>query len=252
MKDLSQKIVPAFLIITFFFILVFFYTKLTGPMAFSVNSNVTNKTDVFTVSGEGTVSIQPDIAYVTVGISKTASTVKQVQTQINEIINQISSGLKDIGIDSKNIKTISYSVNPNYDWSNNNQRITGYSASTQLKIKITDIDQVNDVIDSATANGANQIGNVSFDVEDRQKAEETARQQAVDEANVKAQAAAKAAGFKLGKIINYSESSNDNLLRTAVYSKAMAVDEASAGGGTDIQTGSEDIKITVNLSYQIN
>jgi len=251
MKDLSKKIVPAFLVIVFFFLVASLYSKFGNPLAFSVNSSVTNKSDVFTVTGEGTVSIQPDIAYVNIGINKTATTVKQAQSQANEVMNKVIAGLKTLGIDAKNIQTVSYYINPNYDWSSSIQKITGYSANTQLKVKITDIDKVNDVIDSATSNGANQVNNVTFDVENREASEETARKQAVDEANHKAKAAAKAAGFNLGKIISYSESSNDNTVSPIMY-KALAVTDQAGGSGTNVQSGSQDIKITVNLSYQIN
>jgi len=254
MKTYFEKLIPAFLIITFFFVLAFLYSKLTSPMSLSLNSTVTNKSDIFTVTGEGSVFIQPDIAYVSAGISQTTSTVKEAQTQINKVINQITSGLKSLGIDSKDIKTTSYSINPTYDWSTRIQKITGYSASTQLNIKVIDIDKVNDVIDSVTSNGANQVNGITFDTEDRQNAEETARQQAITEANQKAQTAAKAAGFQLGKIIGYSENSFDsNIISPQSYTKmALSVDEAAAGGGTNIETGSEEVKITVVLNYQIN
>jgi len=254
MKTLFQKTLPVFLIVIFFFLTASVYSKFGNPLPFSINSTVTNKTDIFTVTGEGTISIQPDIAYVNAGISQSASTVKQAQTKINEVINKITSGLKSLGIDSKDIKTTNYSINPTYDWSSNTQRITGYSASTQLNIKITDIDKVNDVIDSTTANGANQIGNITFDTEDRQVAEEEARQQAIAEASKKAETAAKAAGFRLGKIVGYSENSFDsNVIRPESYAKmAVSLDGANAGGGTEIQTGSEEVKITVVLNYQIN
>ena len=254
MKTYIEKIIPAFLIIAFFFFGVFAYSKFFGPMPFSVTSNVTNKTDIFSVTGEGTLSIQPDVAYVNVGIQKNASTVKQAQSQINETMEKITSGLKSLSIDSKNIQTTDYSINPNYDWTSGTQKITGYSASTQLKIKITDLDKINEVIDSATANGANQVSNITLDVEDRAAAEETARKDAVAQANAKAKAAADAAGFKLGRIIGYSENSNDtNLLRPISYSaKTLAAGAADQALETNIQTGSEEVKITVNISYQID
>lgn len=251
MKTYFEKIIPAFLIIIFFFLAASVYSKLSNPLSLLVNSNVTNKTDIFTVTGEGTFSVQPDIAYVDVGIQKTASTVKQAQSQINESMNKIISGLKTLGVDSKNIQTSQYSINPNYDWSSSIQKITGYSANTQLKIKITDIDKINEIIDSATANGANQVNNITFDIENREEAENSARKEAVAEANRKAEAAARAAGFKLGKIISYSENSNDNLLRPVAYAvKSMSVTNEAAS--TNVQTGNEEIKIVVNLSYQIN
>ena len=251
MKTYFEKIIPAFLIIIFFFLAASVYSKFSNPLSLLVNSNVTNKTDIFTVTGEGTFSVQPDIAYVDVGIQKTASTVKQAQSQINESMNKIISGLKTLGVDSKNIQTSQYSINPNYDWSSSVQKITGYSANTQLKIKITDIDKINEIIDSATANGANQVNNITFDIENSEDAENSARKEAVAEANRKAEAAARAAGFKLGKIISYSENSNDNLLRPVAYAvKSMSV--ANEAASTNVQTGNEEIKIVVNLSYQIN
>ncbi len=251
MKTYFEKIIPAFLIIIFFFLAASIYSRLSNPLSLSVNSSVTNKTDIFTVTGEGTFSVQPDIAYVDVGIQKTASTVKQAQSQINESMNKIISGLKTLGVDSKNIQTSQYTINPNYDWSSSVQKITGYSANTQLKIKITDIDKINEIIDSATANGANQVNNITFDIENREDAENSARKEAVAEANRKAEAVARAAGFKLGKIISYSENSNDNLLRPITYAvKSMSVANESAS--TNVQTGNEEIKIIVNLSYQIN
>jgi len=252
MKTYIEKIIPAFLIIIFFFLAASIYSKLGNPLSFSVNSNVTNKTDTFTVTGEGTISVKPDIAYVSVGIQKNSSTVKQVQTQVNEVTNKIIAGLKTLGIDSKNIQTENYSINPNYDWSSSTQKITGYTANSQLKIKITDLDKINDVIDSATTNGANQVNNITLDVEDRDTAEETARKDAVAQATKKAETAARIAGFKLGKIIGYYESSNEsNMVRPIAYSLkgAGVADQAIS---TNVQTGSEEVKITVNLSYQIN
>ncbi len=252
MKDLSKKITPAFLVIIFFFLVASVYSKFGNPLPFSVNSTVTNKSDIFTVTGEGTVSIKPDIAYVNVGIQKNASTVKQAQSQMNEVMNKIIAGLKTLNVDSKDVQTTNYYINPNYDWSGGTQKISGYSASTQLKVKITDLDKINDVIDSATSNGANQVSDITLDVDNRDAAEESAREDAIAQATKKAETAAKAAGFKLGRIIGYYESSNDsNFVRPVAYDlKGAGTMEQSAS--TNIQTGSEEVKITVNLSYQID
>jgi uncharacterized protein len=253
MKTYLEKSIPAFLVILFFFLIASLYSKFGNPLPFSVNSSVTNKSDVFTVTGEGTISVKPDIAYVSVGIQKNSSTVKQVQTQVNEVTNKIIAGLKTVGIDSKNIQTENYSINPNYDWSSGSQKITGYTANSQLKIKITDLDKINEVIDSATTNGANQVNNITLDVDNRDAAEETARKDAVAQATKKAETAARIAGFKLGKIIGYYENSNDsNLIRPVAYSLKGAGAIADQATSTNVQTGSEEVKIIVNLSYQIN
>ncbi len=244
-----QNIRPFFIII-FFFAILYAFARLAGPLPFSVNSVTTNKTDVFTVSGEGKASAQPTLATVSVGIQANGSTVKAAQDQINVSINKVSENIKKLGVEAKDIQTTNYSVRPNIDYQNNNQKITGYTASTDLYIKIRQIDKANQVIDTATASGANQVGNVSFEAEDKTKAENEARSKAVIEAKKKAEDAAKIAGFSLGRIINYSENFGGNI-RPVNLSKAADSIGGQGTPATNLEPGSSEITVVVNLSYEI-
>src|SRR3982750_2896549 len=99
------------LITTFFvFLLLFLFTKLFGPIPFSVNSITTTKNDLLTVDGTGEATAVPDTAEFSVGVSKSANTVQQAQEQTNQAINKITEDLKRAGVDRKNIKTTNYSV----------------------------------------------------------------------------------------------------------------------------------------------
>lgn len=232
-----------------FFAIFFAYTKLAGSLPFSVNSVVTQKTTTFDVTGEGKVTAKPDVASVTAGVSIQASSVKSAQDQINNVINKVSAALKEIKIDPKDIKTTNYSVYPTYDYSGSSQRITGYSANASLLIKVRNLDNVNSVIDTATGSGANQISGLSFEVDDKTKLEDEARQAAVDEAKKKAGQASKIAGFKLGRIINYSE--NLQGLPRPMPLTAGALSKGVGGTPTQIEPGSSEITVDVTLSYEI-
>ena len=151
-------------------------------------------------------------------------------------------------MDQKDIQTENYNLNPAYDYITSNQKITGYSASTNLAIKVRQIDKVNTIIDAATSSGANQVSGVQFEVADQEKAENEARQKAVAAAKKKAEQAAKIAGFKLGNVINYAENFNGNPAPVP-YAAGMADLKKSAP--TQVEPGSAEIKVTVNLSYQI-
>ena len=186
---------------TTFFILLFTFTKLFGPIPFAVNSVTTTKSTTFDVTGEGKVTAVPDVAVVTVGIQANGTTVKAAQDQINSTINKVSEAIKKLGVDSKDIKTTNYNVNPSYDFTSG-QKITGFLANTNLQIKVRQLEKANSVIDTATANGVNQVGGINFDIDEKTKLENEARQKAVDQAKKKAQDASKIAGFKLGRIIN--------------------------------------------------
>lgn len=234
-----------------FFILLFAYTKLAGPIPFSLNSVVSTKTDFFTVNGEGKVEVSPDIAVVNVGVTAQGATVKAVQQELNTKINAVTSAIKGLGVDAKDIKNANYNINPSYDYQSGTQKITGYQANTNLIVKVRDLDKVNGVIDGATASGANEVGGISFDVDDKSKAENQAREQAVADAKKKAESAAKIAGFTLGRVINYQESFGGGVRPMPMYDKAVATMEAS-GAPTQIEPGSSEVVVQVTLTYQLN
>jgi len=235
--------------IIIFFLALFAYTKLAGPMPFSVNQISTTKTDTFTVTGEGKVNVTPDIAVVSAGVQTQAATVKLAQDQLNGAINAVSAAVKKAGVTDKDIKTTGYNINPMYDYATRTPRITGYQASSNLKIKVRAIDKANAVIDAATLAGANQVGGISFDVDDKTKAQNEARTLAVADAKSKAENAAKIAGFSLGKIINYSEDFGGAPRPIPMLAKADVGLDAEAP--TQIEIGSNEITVTVTLSYQI-
>lgn len=234
---------------TTFFILLFTFTKLFGPIPFSVNSVTTTKSDTFQVSGEGKISAPPDVAFITVGIVANGATVKAAQDQINVSINKVSQTIKGAGVDQKDIQTTNYNINPNYDFREGGQRITGYSASTNLSIKVREIDKANQVIDLATANGANQVGGINFDIDDKIKLENEAREKAVADAKKKAENASKVAGFRLGRIVNYSENGGNQPYPVAL--RAMSVGEVEDNKVTQAEPGSSEITVNVTLSYEI-
>lgn len=243
MKDITGAVIV-------FFLSLFVYTKLAGPIPFSLSSVVTTKTDTFTVTGEGKSTVVPDIAVVNAGVQAQGASVKQVQQELNTKINAVTDRIKKLGIDSKDIQTTNYSVSPTYDYRLGNQKITGYQANTNITVKVRVMDKANDVIDAATQAGANQIGGVTFDVSDKTKAENEARTQAVAEAKRKAEIAAKTAGFSLGRVIDYSENPGGVPRPVPMYAKADMAGGAESAP-TQIEPGSSEMTVSVSLSYEI-
>ena len=236
--------------IFFFFILLFIYTKLAGPIPFTVNNINTIKDTPFVVEGQGSASEAPDQATISFGVTKNASTVESAQSQTNTAINAILENLKDFDISDKDIKTTNYSVNPNYDY-DAGQRITGYSVTQNIDLKIKKIKDTNSVIDEITGNGANLVGQIQFGFSDKAKAEleEKARKEAVSNAKQKAENIAKVTGIRLGRIINVLES-QDSIPRF------IALDVSRGVGGApeekpEIPTGESSVKINISLTYEI-
>lgn len=242
MKDIAGAVVV-------FFLCLFAFTKFVGPIPLSISSVTTQKTDSFTVRGEGKVSLTPDIAVLHAGVTAEGATVKRVQDELSGKMNAISAAVKQLGVDIKDMQTGQYNISPEYDYSEPTQRITGYRANSNLTIKVRNLKNASKVIDAATANGANQISDISFDVDDKTAAENKARILAVSDAKSKAQAAAKAAGFKLGRVINYSEGETGFPRPYMMEKTTMMTDEA--GAPTQVEPGTNELTVTVSLSYEL-
>jgi len=238
---------PLVLIVSFF-ICVFLFIKLSGPIPFFVNSVQTTKTDLFHVDGVGKITSAPDVAMMSVGVTKSANTIADAQNQVNTAANQVIDGIKNLGIDSKNIQTSNYSISPQY---NQNQSISGYSVSENLDITVQPIDKINAVIDASTKDGANMVGQVSFGFSDNLKKdlEQKARDLAVQDAKDKANSLAQAAGIHLGQIVDVVENPTDNNPGPRPLMMAAGADKSAAP--TNIQTGENTISTTITLSYQI-
>lgn len=227
------------------------YFRLIGPIPFSVNQITTEKKTTFDVQAEGKVTAVPDTAEINLGIQSNKPTVEAAQKEANGKINNITSELKKLGIEEKYIKTSNYSVYPDYNYQAG-QKITGYNVNITLTIKVKDLQKINNVIDIATAQGANQIGNLSFVIDDDklESLKMEARKQAIEKAKVKAKEIANAGGIKLGRLVDVTESVssyNSTPLRTPAT--------ALAGGGvedkqTQIQAGESEITINITISYE--
>ena len=247
-------------VIIVFFIVLFVYTKLAGPIPFFINSVNTTKNDLFSASGEGKVTAVPDQATIDVGVTQQSATVADAQNQVNKTAAKIIQDVKKLGLSDKDIKTTNYSVSPNYSneivpmgvpvLPNRQQNITGYTVTQNMEIKVKPIDKANKVVDAATADSANLVGGINFTFSDslQKSLEQQATQQAVNDAKDKAQNLAGAAGIGLGKIVNVVENSNQPspLMMTAGVA-GKTVDQSAP---TNVTPGENSLTVDVVIYYE--
>lgn len=167
----------------------------------------------FSVVGEGKIEVIPDTGYVDVGVTvNKAVSAEAAQDEVAKVNNQLIAKMKEFGIKAGDIKTTNYSVNPNYDYSNNSSgTIQGYNASAQLSIKVQKANSLGEIAQAATAAGATDIYNTRFNIENPEKYREQARTKAIEK-NTREQAnkLASQLGIKLGRVTNVVESTDAN------------------------------------------
>lgn len=65
-----------------------------------------------TVSGQGTVKVKPDVAYVTLGVQTDSKDAKEAQAQNTKLMNDVIEAVKALGIAEKDIQTSGYYMYP--------------------------------------------------------------------------------------------------------------------------------------------
>jgi uncharacterized protein len=202
------------------------------------------------VSGEATVSAAPDLAQIDAGVANDARTAKEASDANNAAMGKVLLALKGAGIDEKDYQTSRLSLQPQYATSSKGLEratsIVSFRASNRVTVKIRDVTKVASVIDTLVSAGANDVGNISFEVTQASKLLDGAREQAIADARRKAEIYAKAAGVTLGAPISISEGGGPMpLFKGRVAAAPMAA------APTQVAPGEETLSVTVNVSWAI-
>ena len=106
------------------------------------------------------------------------------------------------------IKTISYSLNPNYSYPKDGRQptISGYTASNVVLVTTAELDRVGEVIDIATRSGANTVNSLRFTLKDEGAASSQALREAALQARGKADALASALKVRIVRVLQAEES----------------------------------------------
>ena len=121
---------------------------------------------ILVVSGAGSVAIEPDIAMISLGITKQAPTVGDAQSKVNVSLNHVVEELKRQDISPEDIKTDYVSIYPNYAYDAGRDVLSGYNAITTLSVTVRDIDKAGAVIDAAVLAGANRMDGINMGIVD--------------------------------------------------------------------------------------
>jgi uncharacterized protein YggE len=198
------------------------------------------------VTGEAQISVAPDIAFVDAGVATDARSAREASEANNAAMAKVFVALKAANIDARDVQTSRLSLQPQYAPNRSGPSpIVGYRASNRVTVRIHDVSKVAGVIDTLVGAGANDIGNVAFEVSQASKLLDEAREKAVADARRKAEIYAKAAGVTLGAPLSISEGSAPQ----PVFRSKMVAGMAAAP--TPIAQGEETLSVSVSVTWAI-
>ena len=205
------------------------------------------------VNGSGSVSGDPDIATLHIGVSVQKDTVSEAREAAAKAMTDLIETLKANNIDEEDITTQNFSIYPQYDWTEKGRVLVGYSVHNTVSATLRELDTLSDVIDDAAEAGGDYVivNSIQFSIDDPKPLQTQARSLAVKDAEAKAQTLADASGVTLGKPITITE--NTYYVNPPVpYDLAEAAsDDGASRTSTPIIPGELTITVNVSLIYEI-
>lgn len=234
-----MKIVPVLLILSLF----------AASTAEAQRRDERPRRPSITVSGEATISAEPNQAQIDIGVVTQARTAPDASKENAERLTRVLAEIKKLLGKDDEVKTSAYALTPNYRYPQGGKpEITGYTASNTLRIKSARLDQVGQLIDAAMQAGANNVSRLVFTLKDEQAAQLEALREASAKAKLKAEAVAASLGLKIIRISTVTE--GERTIQP-VFRQVMAARAEAAPAPTPIEPGTVEIRSTVALTVEV-
>ena len=208
---------------------------LSGPVAPRVWTTASAAEEpsprTITVTGQGQVTVTPDVAVVHLGVETRGATAGEAMGRNAEITAAVIAGIRSLGIAEKDIQTTGIQLHPirgpypgaapgETPPSTGDPSATppapepagaplpffrGYRAFNSMRVTVRDLGKAGSVIDGAVTAGATLVSGVNFRLEDDARGQQAALLAAVKSARAKAGTIAEASGVAITGIHSVAE-----------------------------------------------
>ena len=220
---------------------------------YSIDSTNANST-VFT-TGSAFTRLAPDRVLISIGVESTDKTANEALSLNSELMNNIISDLRSIGLKPNETRTSIFNIFPLYNYTESGTRlnVSGFTVTNTVQIESSNLDNVSQWIDNAVASGANSINSIDFSVTEK-KLEDTRSRlitDAIDNAKQKAEVAASAVQLSITGVESIVVDGTTNIppLPPQPFFRESASASAQGGTVTDstpIIPGEQEVSVSVS------
>jgi uncharacterized protein YggE len=205
----------------------------------------TTRSPFVRATGQATVSVKPDQARISFSVVTQATSAQaaaaQNATQVSNLLGQLQTLL---GMNA-DIKTVDYSLTPNYNYPQNGgiPTLVGYTVSNTVQVTTGDLSMVGQIIDTGVQAGANQVSSLQFGLKNSQPAQTQVLKTATAQAKAYADAMAAGGGLHTGAFTAIEQG--------VAVGPVYAAPGAATAPSTPIVTGLVDIQATVTIQVDL-
>ena len=213
------------------------------------------------VTGRASVSVDPDLVLLNVGVEAIAETVAEARRQAADAMDAIVEAVKAKGLEDKDVQTLSFNIWPQYEYPEveengvrvRKQTLVGYTVSNTARIKIRDVDAVGTIIDEVAEAGGDytRINGIQFSIEDPKPYMTDLREQAVEDAMAKAEHFATLTEVAVGDLLFISEVGRGVDVRNFAQDSRVMMALESAAAATSVSGGELQLSLNVQAVFAI-
>lgn len=219
-----------------------------GPLA-AAEIAIAAQGPVVELSMAESVEARPDLADVGAGVTSEAPTAVGAMQANAQAMSAVIARIKALGIAEGDIQTAGISLNPRYDYHQENRRqvFLGYQVSNRVQVTLREIARVGEVLDALVAAGATDLSGPNWSIDDPAVARAQARERAMGAARERALEYARLAGFADVRLLQVSEAVPFD--RPMPFARAEAADAVQAS--TPVEPGRVEAGVTITVSYEL-
>ncbi|MFP6678610.1 MAG: SIMPL domain-containing protein [Dehalococcoidia bacterium] len=214
------------------------------------------------VSGRGTVAVDPDIATLSIHVEARETTVSKARQIAAEAMDRALKALKRSGVNESDIVTRNFSIQPQSTYVERvsdlgeygQSIIIGYVVSNSIEATIRNLDDVGEVIDSASEDAGDEIriNWITFGLDNPAVYGDTARELAAHDAHANAELYARTLGVELGPVVYLQETGGTSPAPSyGATASGFSEDFARSFAPTQISSGDVDVTASVSVVFAI-
>lgn len=216
-----------------------------------VTNGAADDVRVVTVSGEGEVSVTPEIATVRFGIEARDRELSRAQARAGEVVGAVLDLAESLDIPGSRVQSTQVHVRPEFEWNDGRQSFRGYLVQRDITVELRDLEKLGPLLERAMAAGVNTVSPPELGVKNPRELHREALQRAAADAKANAQALAKTLGAALGPVqrIHAIESAPPVPLAEARMMRMSAADSGAAE--QTYETGRITVRASVQAAFEL-
>ena len=204
------------------------------------------------VSARAEVTAEPDTAHFALGVTSKDADASKAMTRNSDKMRQVLRALRS-HVPNRQLKTRHVQLMERYEFSGRQRTFSHYEASNSVEVTLyQDLNKLPKMLGEAIAAGANVVGQIAFDVQDRKPYEKQARLQAVADLREKAEQIAQAAGYVLGKPLLIQEGTQPAPFASYSYAvEGVSARSLESAAAPPVEAGVLSISVEIHADYSL-